>query len=150
MLRRSLICLLISASLGSIQCQKYTTGMQQSLARADEAVAITTLRSITVAQRAYSLTNDGNYGTFEQLVQGGYLDTRFNSSKPKIKDHVFSMTVNPKEPSAVEGFYSCNADPESAGERAGRHFYIDSSSPNIHVNATQTASASDEMLQAGT
>jgi hypothetical protein len=150
MLRRALITLLIAASLGSIQCQKYTTGMQQSLARADEAVAITTLRSITVAQRAYSLTNDGNYGTFEQLVQGGYLDTRFNSGKPKIKDYVFTMNVNPKAAGAVEGFYSCNADPESAGDRAGRHYYIDSGSPSIHVNATQAASAGDEILQAGT
>ena len=126
-------------------CQTYNTGLQQSLARADEAAALTTLRAISVAQRAYSLTNSGEYGTLQQLSDGGFLDSRYAAGKP-IKDYVLTVKVTAKAPGAPEGSYTCNADPELTGDRAGRHYYIDSSSTNIHVNDTQPATAADKTL----
>jgi hypothetical protein len=126
-------------------CQTYNTGLQQSLARADEAAALTTLRAISVAQRAYSLTNSGEYGTLQQLSDGGFLDSRYARGTP-IKDYVLTVNVTPKVPGAPEGSYTCNADPELKGDRAGRHYYIDSSSTNIHVNDTQPATAADKTL----
>ncbi len=146
MVRYSTVALIIVACLGALGCQKYTTGLQQSLARADEAVVVSTLRSITLAQRQYSLTNDG-YGTFQQLTEGGYLDPRISGDKPVVKDYVLTMTVTPITSNSPQGFYSVNANPERSGDRAGRYFYIDSNSPQIHVNATQPATVTDEALQ---
>lgn len=127
-------------------CQSYTTGIQQTATRADEAAAISTLRTIATAQRTYSLSNSGEFGTLQQLTDGGFLDVRFSNGKP-IKDYVLTLNVTPKTEGAPEGFYSCNADPEKPAERAGRHFYIDSTSNVIRVNDTQPASAADQVVE---
>jgi hypothetical protein len=136
----------VSISLCTLSCQQYSTGVHESLARADETVVLSALRTISIAQRAYSLSNAGEFGTFEQLVQGDYLDQRFNSVRPIVKDYALVMAVNPKSPKSAEGFFSCNADPERAGNRAGRHYYIDSTSTEIHVNANEPATAQDEII----
>jgi hypothetical protein len=112
-----------------LSCQSYSTGLQQSVARADETSAIAALKTISTAQQSYAITNGGSYGTFQQLSEGGFLDTRFNSNTPQIKDYVLSMDVSGNT-------YHINADPVRSGEAAGRHFYLDSTSPLIRVNPT--------------
>ena len=146
MIRRlSLIAVLILA-VSLTSCQTYTSGLQQSLARADETAAISLLRTIIVAQRSYSLTNSGEYGTLKQLVDGGFMDARFGSEKP-VKDYTITLNVTPKSAGEAEGSYTCNADPEKPAERAGRHLYIDSTADGIHVNDTQPATATDKLLE---
>ena len=129
--------------LASLSCQNYSSGLQQSVTRADEIVATGALRAIAVAQQTYSVSNEGNYGTFPELSAGGYLDERFNSDKPALKNYVLTMEV-------VKGaggpFYSCNADPAGEGPQ-GRHFYMYSRSNTLHANATQPATASDPVAQ---
>lgn len=137
---------LLIGCLATLNCQSYTTGLTQGSARADEGTALATLRAITRAQTAYSISNPGDYGTFEQLATGGYLDGRFNNSEPKFYSYVFTMNVNPKSGS-TEGSYGLNADPDPTLKVTGRHFYIDSSSTEIHVNASQQASASDGTVE---
>jgi hypothetical protein len=138
--------LLLIACLVSLSCQSYTTGLQQGPGRADEGSALANMRAITQAQTAYSITNADGYGTFEQLAAGGYLDGRFNTAKPKFYGYVFTMSVTPKAGSSPAS-YSLNADPDPALKAAGRHFYVESDSNGIHVNAAQPASASDETVK---
>jgi hypothetical protein len=145
MSRTALIIFSLLTCVASLTCQTYTTGLQQSVARADETSAIGALRTIALAQRTYSVSNGGSYGSFQQLCDGGYLDSRFNSSKPEVKDYILTMDVGAK-PGSESGF-SCNADPSGAGGQAGRHFYIDSTSNEIHVNPTQPATANDPAFQ---
>lgn len=125
-----------------VSCQTYTNSLVESTNRVDETVAISTLRSIDTAQKLYSVTHEGNYGTLAQLSEAGYLDARFKQDKP-LKDYV--LTLNLKSASAGGPSYSCVADP--AAGRPGRHFYIDSNSSTIHVNPTQPASQSDPTIQ---
>jgi hypothetical protein len=125
-------------------CQTYTTSLQQSGDRVDETVAITALRNIASAQRLYSVSHEGNYGTLAQLAEAGYLDTRLSSGKP-FRDYVFTLIINPKSDTAPEGSYNCLADPVAG--RPGRHFYIDSIFGTIHVNATQPATAADPVIE---
>jgi Tfp pilus assembly protein PilE len=146
MLRCLVLVLLLIACMASLNCQSYTSGLVQSSGRADEAVLFATMRSIGRAQAAYNLSNSGDYGTFEQLAGGGHLDSRFNTSKPKIYGYILTMSANSGPGSAGESSYACNADPDPSVKRAGRHFYLDSASPLIHVNATQPASAKDETI----
>ena len=76
MVRRStlIIFFVFLSSLSS--CQSYTSGLQQSVARADETAGLAALHAISLAQRTYSLTNSGEYGTLKQLTDGGFLDVR--------------------------------------------------------------------------
>lgn len=146
MYRVLILAIFILACLPSSSCQSYTTTLTESPGRVDEGVTISTLRSIATAQTSYSVGNDGNYGTFTELSEGGFLDSRFNSQQPVLNGYVLTMTTSEK--SADGASYSCNADPENTPANArGRHFYIDSASGIIHVNPTQQASANDPAFQ---
>ena len=147
MLRYAMLALTVLICIASLSCQTYTTGLQQSVARADETAATAALHAIATAQRTYSVSNGGDFGTFQQLCEGRYLDSRFNADKPAIKDYVLTMTVAPKAEGQTEGFYGCNADPVGTGAQAGRHFYIDSTSSELHVNPDASATAKDPIAQ---
>lgn len=138
---------LFLVGFGSIACQRYTETLVESPRRVDEGVAISTLRSIGQAQTAYSVTNSGDYGTFEQLVAGGNLDARFNSTKPKLYGYILTLTVANQSSGAAQSSYHCNADPDPAVNPAGRHFYLGSDSPELRVNPTKPATANDEAFQ---
>jgi competence protein ComGC len=118
-------------------CQQYSEGLVKSTNRTDETVAISALRNISTAQQTYSVSHDGDYATLSQLVDAGFLDSRYSSSKP-IKQYVLTMNVNSKS-------YSCTADPDTGVQ--GRHFYIDSDTGVIRANDTKQASASDPPMQ---
>jgi Tfp pilus assembly protein PilE len=127
----------------ALSCQSYTKGLQESVTRADETAAIAALRTIATAQQTYTVSHEGSYGSFGELVQSGYLDSRFNADKPKIKGYVLAMFFT-SAPHLANASYTVNADPEPP--QVGRHFYIDSSSGLIHVNASGPAGASDPTL----
>jgi hypothetical protein len=135
-----LVCLAsVFVLFGSSACQSYTTGLQKSVTRADEASAIAALRNIGSAERTYSVTNNGEYAGLKQLTEAGLLDSRFSDSRP-LRDYVLTLNID------VDSF-SCNADPDPSLQVQGRHLYIDSSSGVIHVNESQPATASDPALQ---
>ena len=121
-------------------CQSHTTQLVKSEARADEASVVAALRTVALAQQSYAATNEGNFGTFEQLTEGSYLDARFASGNPELHGYVLNMTVEDKT-------FKCNADPTASGDKKGRHFYLDSTSTLVRVNPTQPASASDEIVK---
>jgi len=99
-----------------------------------------------MAERTYSLSNDGEYATLQQLVTAGFIDAKYAGDKP-LRDYVITLTVTPKAAGAVEGSYSCNLDPDKVGEHVGRHLYADSTTSGIHVNDTQPATASDKLIE---
>ena len=130
--------------LASLSCQSFSEGVKEGAKRGNEVGATGTLRSIATVQQTYAVSNGGNYGTFEQLAAGSYLDSRFNSDKPVVNQYMFTMEVG----SAAEGpYFRCHADPTGETVQGARHFYIDSSSSAFHVNPTQPASSSDPIVQ---
>lgn len=140
---KSTFCLtFITAILasGSVGCKSYTTNVQKTQARADEASVVSSLRTVNLAQQAHALTNGGDYAGFVQLAENGYLDSRFASDAPELHGYVMTMTVGDKT-------FSCNADPTLSGDLKGKHFYLDSTSSLIRVNANQQASAKDEVAK---
>jgi hypothetical protein len=147
MLRIPFLALLVLLGIALLSCQTYTTGLQKSIARADETAAKGALHTLAVAQQTYSASSGGDFGTFQQLSEGGYLDPRFNFNKPVIKDYVLTMEVTPKSEAGAEAFYSCNADPDPNGFKAGSHFYMDSTSSVLHVNPNASATARDPIVQ---
>ena len=146
MLRSPKAVLILLFGVAFAGCQTYTSGVVKTAARADEAVVLSNLRGIMAAENTYNL-NNGSYGTFEQLTNGGFLDARFKGERPSLNEYSYAITITEKSADAPTGSYSCNADPERIGDRAGRHFYIDSTSDVIHANSTQPASATDEIFK---
>lgn len=144
MVRQVMLTLLILSTLFAPACQQYSEGLKRSVDRTDETVAIAALKNISTAQRMYSISHEGEYGSLAQLVEAGYLDSRYSSSKP-LKQYGLTLTVNPKSEGSPEGSYTCTADPDTGLQ--GRHFYIDSVSGVIRGNETQQASASDPPIQ---
>lgn len=143
MTKFALLGLSLLVCLASFSCQTYTSGLKQSLTAADETAATGSLRTIALAQQTYSTTNNNEYGTFQQLCAGGYLDSRFNSDKPAIKDYVLTMEVGRES----EGpFFHCHADPIGTSAQTGRHFYIDGSAV-LRVNPSASATATDPVVQ---
>ena len=138
--------LIILLSVIFAGCQTYTSGLVQTAARADEAVVLSNLRAIITAENAYNASS-GSYGTFEQLTNGGFLDSRFKGERPSLSQYAYTIAVSEKSETTGTTSYTCNADPERTGDRAGRHYYIDSTSNDIHVNATQPASATDGTIK---
>lgn len=132
------VAAVFAVSIGNLACQSYTTGVKKTETHAGESSAIGAMRTVALAQQAHAVTNGGNHATFLQLVEGGYLDSRFNGETPELQGYVLRMNVGDKT-------FSCNADP--VGDEKGRHFYIDSSSALIRVNETQAASAKDNVLK---
>ena len=142
--------MLLSASLlsGCGTTRKETEAYQKSVTAVDENGAIRTLRLIMTAQTSFSATHGGEYGSFEDLSSSGSLDGRFNSHSPEQGGYVFTMKLAPA--SGSEGpMFAVYADPKtptSGIQTNGRHFFMDTSGV-IHVNNSQTASASDPILQ---
>src|SRR5262245_51110629 len=116
MIRVLTFALVLVTSFSLLSCQNYTSGLVQSAARADEAVVLSYLRSIMLAENAYNLTN-GSYGTFDQLTSGGFLDARFKGERPSLSEYSYTITVPEKSADAPNASYSCNADPEQTGDR---------------------------------
>jgi len=145
-MQRFVFSLSFSLFLAATSCQSYTSTLQQGMTGADETAALSALRAIAMAQRTYNISNSGEYGSLQQLTDGGFLDARFSSAKP-VKDYVLTLNVIPKTTGAPEGSYTCSADPDKQGAGSGRHFYIDSITNNIHVNASQPATANDPIAQ---
>ena len=142
-LRVFAMCVFSLALINS--CQSYTSGLQRSVVRANETAAIALLRTISIAERTYSLSNDGEYATLKQLVDSGFLDAQYGGEKP-LRDYVITLKVTPKAPGAAEGSYTCNMDPDTTGEIVGRHLYIDSTTSGIHINDSQPATATDKFI----
>ena len=146
MLPRLMLVLICAACVAASACQEYTTGLQKSVTAADDTAALAALKAIALAERSYNITNAGEYGTLQQLTGASLLDKRFTSNKP-VKDYIFTLNVIAKAPGGADGSYTCNVDPEPSGPPGGKHFYVDSTSADIHVNANQAATVADPILQ---
>ena len=140
----SLSCALLSCACGT--SPQSVNSYQQGVKAVDEEGAVRTLRTIAAAQATYAATQgNAEYGSFVQLATSGILDVRFASSSPESNGYVYTMKVTPAS-SGREAMYAVNADPkQQAGgvQAAGRHFYLDSTSMQIHANSTQPATPSD-------
>lgn len=143
----TLIELLIVIAIIGILVGIVVPTYQSSVRKANEAAAVTTLNAIRVAQAKYVVDHKGQYGTFRQLFEEGYLDKRFNYDKPHNRGYIFVITLFQKSADQAATF-SVNANPEqSAGIGAtGKNFYYLDPESGICFSQQGPASAADETL----
>lgn len=142
----SLIELMIVIAIIGILIAVGVTGWKAAVKAANEAAAIKTLRTIAEQQMLYYNSHQrSTFGTFDEMLKEGLLDTRYAGATPVVEGYVFTMRVVPKSTTAQAG-YSVNADPqvtEGVGATGKNHFYSDSNTNTIHVNSTQPAAITD-------
>ena len=143
----TLIELLIVIAIIAILVAVVVPTHQSSVRKANEASAVSTLNAIRVAQAKYILDHKGQYGTFPQLFEEGYLDKRFSSAKPHHQGYVFLLTMVEKTEETPASF-SVNANPEkSHGVGAtGKNFYYIDPESGICFSSAGPARATDESL----
>src|SRR2546423_6133988 len=95
--RHAAILIGLLLCLAVFGCQTYTSGLVKSGARSDEAVVLSNLRTIMAAHSSYHLSTS-SFGTFEQLTDGGYLNSGFKAQKPALSDYGYTMTVAAQNP----------------------------------------------------
>ncbi len=142
----SLIELMIVIAIIGILIAVGVTGWKAAVRSANEAAAVKSLRTIAEQQMLYYNAHQrSTYGTFDEMLKEGLLDARYAGTTPIVEGYVFTMRVVPKSTTAQAG-YSVNADPqvtEGVGATGKNHFFMDSDSNTIHVNATQQATVAD-------
>jgi len=104
----------------------------------NEAATIQNLKTIAAVEAQYYNTHHRTFGTFHQLIEEKMLTSKFAGDPPDCDGYVLNLKVTPNQP----GSYTLNADVDS-DNAGGRHFYIDSTSPAIHVHADRPAGPSD-------
>lgn len=146
---QKLLILLFAILIALAGCQSVSNVPVKTKSAANEASAVAALRTIASAQAMYSTTHEGDFGTFEELVGAGNLDTRFSGDRPIVGGYVLTIKIRPKDSGGNPASYEVNADPQSdvaAGSTGNRHLYVDSKDSVIRVNAKQAASSSDPQL----
>jgi len=149
LLPRLMVFCALTLALLATGCQSFTDSTVKTKSAANEAAAIGALRTVSSAQTQYSVTHDGNFGTFEQLVKAGNLDARFGGERPIIGGYALTMKVTPADSGGKPSAYVINADPQqdvAAGSTGTRHLYMDSTDSTIHTNAKQSASSADPLM----
>jgi prepilin-type N-terminal cleavage/methylation domain-containing protein len=138
-----LIVIAIIGALVAIVVPAY----QSSVRKANEASAVATLNAVRIAQAKYVVDHKGQYGTFRELFEEGYLDKRFNYDTPHNRGYVFVLSLVPKSAEKAPSF-SLNANPEqSEGIGAtGKNFYYIDPESGICFSKVGPATAADETL----
>lgn len=142
----SLIELMIVIAIIGILIAVGVTGWKAAVKSANEAAAVKTLRTVAEQQMLYYNAHQrSSFGTFDEMLKEGLLDTRFAGTTPVVDGYVYNMRVVPKSTTTQPGF-AVNADPQvtdGVGATGKNHFYLDSDSNTIHVNSTQPAAVAD-------
>ena len=143
----TLIELLIVIAIIGILVGIIVPAFKSSVRKANEAAAVATLNAIRVAEAKYIIDHKGQYGTFQQLFDQGYLDKRMNYDQPHDRGYIFVITLIAKSEHTVATF-SVSANPEqSQGLGAtGRNFYYMDPESGICFSNTGPATAADETL----
>ncbi|MEP6817950.1 MAG: prepilin-type N-terminal cleavage/methylation domain-containing protein [bacterium] len=143
----TLIELLIVIAIIGILLGVLIPTYQSSVRKANEAAAVATLNAIRVAEAKYVIDHKGQYGTFRELFEQGYLDKRMNFDKPHDRGYIFVITLVAKSADRVATF-SVNANPEQSqglGATGSNFFYVDPES-GICFSKTAPATAADDTL----
>lgn len=143
----TLIELLIVIAIIGILVGVLVPTLRSSVRKANEAAAVATLNAIRVAEAKYSIDHKGQYGTFRELFEQGYLDKRMNHDKPHDRGYVFVITLIPRSETSVASF-SVNANPEQPDGlgATGRNFYYLDPESGICFSTTGPATAADDTL----
>ena len=113
----------------------------------NEASAATILDRMRTYQAQYASRNRGKFGTFDQLIAAGVLDSQYAGDRPVVNGYIFTITIT-DQTASTPASYSVNADPQSPSGIAAtgtRHFYTDSSIGSIKSTDENRPAKADDL-----
>ena len=119
--------------------------VRRKVIAANESAAITNLDAIRAAQDLYFRAN-GQYGTFQQLIESGIFQAEVAGDPPTASGYVFTVRVQPKTDTQPPS-YSVNADPVRSGGRDAtgrRHFFAGSDVVAVRYHDSRPATKDDK------
>jgi len=136
----SLVELLIVLLIIGIIAQMAIPHLMQSKLAANEASAITTVRSVLTAETLYVTTvGSGKYGSMGTLVSGMLVDTVVGSS---TKDgYIFSIYLG-----SADTTFAIDARPTGYSDSGIRSFYADETAVIRYTTANSAATSSSTPL----
>ena len=137
--------LLVLVPLGWLALRMWDDTIRRRVVAANESAALTNLEKIQVAEQYYFDAN-GQYGTYQQLIDSGILQSEASGDPPTASGYVFNVRVQPKT-DAQPAAYSVNADPVRAEGRDAtgrRHFFASSEVIGVRFNESRPATKDDK------
>ncbi|PYR98462.1 MAG: pili assembly chaperone [Acidobacteria bacterium] len=110
----SLLELLIVVAIILIIATIAIPSLLRSRQAANESSAVANLRTINTAEVTYLSSAGGNFGTINDLVAAGLIDSRFTAGNPAVSGYIFSVA-------AAASDYTGTATPNSTN--SGRYGY---------------------------
>lgn len=137
--------LLVLVPLGWLALRMWNDTIQRRVIAANESATLTNLENIQAAEQLYFETN-GQYGTFQQLIDSGIFQAEVSGDPPAASGYVFTVKVQPKTDTQPPA-YNVNADPIRADGRDAtghRHFFISSEVIGVRFNESRPATKDDK------
>ncbi|MBV9924180.1 MAG: hypothetical protein JOZ96_04000 [Acidobacteria bacterium] len=138
--------LLVLIPLTWLALRMWDDTVQRKVIAANESATITNLDNIRAAEDLYFRAN-GQYATFQQLIDSGTFEAKVSGDPPVASGYVFTLKVQPKTETQPAG-YSVNADPVRAGGRDAtgrRHFFASSDVVGVRFNESRPATKDDKL-----
>ena len=135
---------LVLVPLGWLALRMWDDTIQRRVIAANESAALTNLENIQAAEQLYFEAN-GQYGTFQQLIDSGIFQAEVSGDPPTASGYVFNIRVQPKT-DAQPAAYSVNVDPIRAEGRDAtgrRHFFASSEVIGVRFNESRPATKDD-------
>jgi type II secretory pathway pseudopilin PulG len=135
---------LVLVPLGWLALRMWDDTVQRRVIAKNESAALTNLENIQAAQQLYFEAN-GQYGTFQQLIDSGVFQAQVSGDPPVASGYVFTVRVQPKTDTQPAS-YSVNADPvrpEGRDATGRRHFFVSSEVTGVRYNDSRPATRDD-------
>jgi len=132
--------MLVGLVLAGLVFVKAFDAWQLAKRAGDETATLQNIKTIAVVELQYFYGHRRTFATFEQLVQEQLLSSKFSGNPVNTDGYVLTLNVT-SEPAT----FTIKADPAHA-MAGSKHFYLDSVSREIHVNAEKPAGPNDPVL----
>jgi hypothetical protein len=136
---------LILLPLGWLALRMWDDTVQRRIISANESAALTNLENIQAAQQLYFEAN-GQYGTFQQLIDSGIFQAEVSGDPPVARGYAYTFKIQPRTETQPAS-YTVNADPvrpEGRDATGRRHFFVSSEVTGVRFNESRPATKDDK------
>ncbi|HXI24403.1 MAG TPA: hypothetical protein VNG71_11120 [Pyrinomonadaceae bacterium] len=110
----------------------------------NETATIANMQAIAAIEVQYFSLHNRTFATFDQLVKEKMLSSKFEGTPPIADGYILTLSLTSK-PMGSGSSYTLAADPVD-DDYSEKHFYLDSTSPAIHVNPDNQAGPNDPLV----
>jgi hypothetical protein len=119
-------------------------GWKNAMKAGNETATIQNMKTITALEAQYFSTHNRTFATFDQLVAEKMLSSKFEGTPPVADGYVLTLKLTGKQTNPASSF-TLNGDPAD-DDYSEKHFYLDSSSLQLHVNPDRAAGPNDPLV----